>query len=345
MNDFAKITLMFAAFMAAVPIAAGLISAREKSAAERAAPAETEAVLSAETSEAIYICGGSRDFPILHESDGTIETLTLSDYVIGAVMAEMPYTYPEEALKAQAAAALTYAVRRMEEQLSAPTPQLCGAYISDDSEKYQCPLSEEDARAMLGDEYEAAYEKISAAVESAGDTIIIYNGEPIIAAFHPISCGMTESAENVWGEAIPYLTPVSSEWDCSADNFSQSFSFTTAELKARLSAKYEDCTFSDSGSLSLTAEYTSSGYASSVTADSFTISGRDFAHIFSLPSAAFSISDSGNTITIVTKGVGHGAGMSQYGAKAMAESGASYEDILFHYYAGAETARLEFSSP
>ena len=100
--------------------------------------------------------------------------LSLRDYVIGAVLAEMPASYHGEALKAQAVAARTYAVRQREKQRLSPDPELMGADISNDSTKYQAYFTPEQAKSFYGVGYEAYLEKVSSAVDSTGSDVLVY---------------------------------------------------------------------------------------------------------------------------------------------------------------------------
>ncbi|MGN1417170.1 MAG: stage II sporulation protein D [Oscillospiraceae bacterium] len=345
MKSLLKMLFAFALISAAVVFAARLRpedgeGSEDTQLSETApVPAETQTV-----SEKIYRCLGSQDFYVLREETGEVVKMSEEEYVIGAVMAEMPADYPEEALKAQAAAAHTYAVRRREEQLSSPDPELCGAYISDDPQKYQGFLSEDEAKKLYGSGYDEAYRKISEAVKAVSDRVIICGGEPIVAAFHAISPGKTESAENVWGSTVSYLMPVDSSFDEAAADFSESFTFTAAEVRGRLAAEYPDKNIPEDilSAISVT-DVSPSGTVLTVSAGELIISGSDIRRIFSLPSSAFELSSDGDALTIVTKGYGHGVGMSQYGAKCLAEQGFTYEEIIKYYYTGAELARLEYS--
>lgn len=328
-------------FLAAAIIILTLILAA--AAAEKLAPStvtEDKTISSDSGGRAVYTLSGDGSFSVLCEKTGEVTTLSFEEYLIGAVMAQMPYTYPEEALKAQAAAAATYAVRRTEEQLSNPSPELKGAFISDNSEKYQSFFTEEQARLFYGGKYDEAYEKISSAVHEAADTIIIYNGEPIVAAFHEVSTGMTESAENVWGTYLPYLVPVDSEYDKAAPDFLYTREYTLTEFSARLYAAYPESFSSETLLRGDITEKTSSGTVLTVSFGDISLSGQDMSRIFSLPSSCFDISYSDELAVISCYGKGHGAGMSQYGAKALAETGLAYDRILLHYYKGAELAEL-----
>lgn len=342
MKSLIRTMLAFAAISAAVVFAARLYPVPENT--DDTTVTESTVTEPAAEGEKIYRCLGSSDFYVLREETGEVIRLTEEEYVIGAVMAEMPADYPTEALKAQAAAAHTYAVRRREEQLSSPSAELCGAYISDDPQKYQGYLSEEEARRLYGDGYDEAYRRISEAVKSVSDKVMICGGEPIVAAFHAISPGRTESAENVWGSEVSYLMPVDSSFDESSPDFSESFTFTAAEVRGRLSAEYPEKNIPDDIlSVLSVSDRSQSGTVLSVSVGDFEISGSDLRRIFSLPSAAFELSSVGNELTVTSKGSGHGVGMSQYGAKCLAEQGYTYEEIISYYYTGAELVKLEYS--
>ncbi|HBN10901.1 MAG TPA: stage II sporulation protein D [Ruminococcus sp.] len=280
-------------------------------------------------------------FLVLDINSGQILEITEKDYVIGAVCAEMPASFNIEALKAQAVAAHTYAVRQRENELKNPTPELCGAYISDDSSKYQAFLSEEQAKQYFGDNFNEYYSKISEAVDSVSDEILVYNDEPIVAAFHSVSSGKTESAENIFGSPADYLVSVESIEDINAPEYLKEYTFTSDEISARLKETYPDIQLSDDKDSWLSVKKrTASDTVISLDAGNINMSGWEFRNIFSLRSAAFDIVYENGIFTISTKGCGHGVGMSQYGAEAMAKQGASYDEILKHYYKGAEIKKI-----
>ena len=67
---------------------------------------------------------------------------------------------------------------------------------------------------------------------------------------------------------------------------------------------------------------------------------RDRRTALSLRSAAFTITYTEEKVfSITTHGYGHGVGMSQYGANAMALAGKTYEEILAHYYPGTQLSQ------
>lgn len=296
-----------------------------------------------EAAEPVYLSMGSPSFYIFCESSGTVTELTQEEYVIGAVMAEMPADYPEEALMAQAAAVNTYAVRRREEELISPDEALCGGYISDDPEKYRAALTEDRARELYGDNYGEAYEKIANAVKKVSDRVVLYNGEPIAAPYHAVSSGKTESAENILGTAVDFLVPVDSSFDSTSPDYLTESRFTDAEVYGRLTAEYPDTDLPESAAEEIyISEKTQSETVMRLCCGNTEITGSDFRRIFSLPSAAFDLTYSEGILTVTSKGRGNGVGMSCYGAKCLAEKGYSYDEILKYYYTGVEIAQLRF---
>jgi stage II sporulation protein D len=176
-----------------------------------------------------------------------------------------------------------------------------------------------------GSNFDEYYKKISSAVNDTQGKIITYNGESVLAVFSSSCGGKTEDSGSVWGSTLPYLTSVPSEGDDIAPNYISSQIFTSEKLANILG----------SGNIYI-KERTQAGYVKTVAVGNKEISGTKFRQLLNLRSADFDISKSGNTVTITTKGYGHGVGMSQYGAAYMAENGKTYDEILLHYYTGAQ---------
>ncbi|MBR6044867.1 MAG: SpoIID/LytB domain-containing protein [Ruminococcus sp.] len=263
-------------------------------------------------------------------------TLSMKDYIIGAVAAQMPASLPDEALKAQAVLAHTYALRRHQEELSSPTEALGGADIGDDPALYQAYFTNDEIRALYGVDTEAVMKRLEAAASYALTRTLTFEGEPIIAAFHPISSGMTESALDAWGQNIPYLTSVPSESDAEDPACASSLTLSADELYVRLTAAFPDLSISREG---LSAEVTQRSKAGSaltvcLCGESF-VPGRSFAEAAGLASAHFDIIATAEGFEFKCLGRGHLVGMSQLGAGAMAASGASADEILAHYFPNA----------
>ena len=274
-----------------------------------------------------------KPYKVLDTESGQVMEVSVRDYVIGAVCAEMPASFGEEALKAQAVAAHTYAERQRLRESESPTPELMGADFSDDTSKYQGFFTKEEIKERFGDRFERDYGKISAAADEVLPYILTYDGAPIIAAFHSMSAGFTESAENAWGSPVDYLVEVDSRSDLTAPKFREDKRFTAEELKTALETAFEGVSLGDNKEDWLKVLTVSgSGTVLEVSVGDRTVTGNQLRTALDLRSAAFDVRCEGDEIIITTKGFGHGVGMSQYGADAMASEGHSWQEILAHYY-------------
>lgn len=274
-------------------------------------------------------------YKVLDIDSGNILEVPVRDYVIGAVCAEMPASFGEEALKAQAVAAHTYAERQRIRERETPSPELMGADFSNDTEKYQgyCPKSR--IKEVYGEHFEENYKKISAAADEVLPYIITYENAPIIAAFHSMSPGFTESAENAWGTPVDYLVEVDSRTDMTAPKFREDKRYKAAELKAALEAAFDGVSLGDDVSQWLKIlTISDSGTVLKASIEGHTVTGGQVRSALDLRSAAFDVRYEPDEIVITTKGYGHGVGMSQYGADAMAAEGSSWREIISHYYPG-----------
>ena len=249
--------------------------------------------------------------------EGTERRMALSDYLCGVLMGEMPGSFPLEALKAQAVAARTYTLQRLE----------AGGVLSDDPAECQAFCDPDQAGTKYGEQADAVMEKLRRAVEETDGQVMIYDGTLITATYFSCSGGRTESAQAVWGSSVPYLLSVDSPGEEDADSFESRMELTRSELMERLEipdTEIREITYTEGGGV-----------------ETMTIGGRSFSGVelrqrLGLRSTNFRIDISGDTVTVDVKGFGHRVGMSQYGAKAMAERGQSYREILAWYYTGAE---------
>ena len=262
---------------------------------------------------------------------GNLQQMTLGEYLVGVVLAEMPADFEAEALKAQAVVARTYTCKRMEGSKH-ETAAVCM-----DSGCCQGFRSPEEYRDLGGKQ--ADLEKVRRAVEATDSLVLRYGGTLIDATYFSCSGGSTEDAVAVWGQDVPYLQAVDSPGEEDAPRFTDSVSFTAAEFaeKLGLSAGGEP-----SGWFG-TVTYTDGGGVDTMVIRGKTFTGTGLRSKLGLRSTAFEVSVSGRTVTVTTRGFGHRVGMSQYGAQAMAEGGSGFEEILAHYYTGAELVREDIS--
>ena len=269
-------------------------------------------------------------------------TLPLEEYLFGVVASEMPASFSPEALKAQAVSARTYAARH----LRAYGGKACGAHGADmcsDSTCCQAWRSRADHMARWGDNADFYAHKIDEAVRETAGVVALYAGRPIDALYHSTSGGATENASDVFGADVPYLVSVASPGEESAAHYEDTFTFTPKAFAKAINKKHPEAKLK-AGELSEQVKILSrsaGGRVLEVRLGGATVTGRAFRAALDLPSAAFTISFTKDTVRIDTRGYGHGVGMSQYGANAMAREGASYQEILLHYYTGITLGTLD----
>ncbi|KGR80151.1 stage II sporulation protein D [Ureibacillus manganicus] len=243
--------------------------------------------------------------------------ISLEEYVVGVVAAEMPANFHPEALKAQAIAARTYVLQTTNYGESEIEPTVARQVYYDQT--------------VRQNNWQSAYleneQKIREAVKNTEGEVIVYNDELITAMFHSMSNGMTESAKNYSGNDLPYLQPVASTDFQYATNYEVTKTFTINEWNERLGVNW---TLKQVDQLKLTRNNT--GRVDTVSLQNKVWTGREFRTLLDLRSTDFNIDVSGETIIVTTEGFGHGVGMSQYGADAMAKQGSTAHQILNHYY-------------
>ena len=261
--------------------------------------------------------------------------MKLSDYLFGVVAAEMPASFEPEALAAQAVAARTYAVYKM----NAGTH---GGAVCTDAACCQAWQSEQALREKWGADYEAYAQKLRAAVAETDGLCVSFDGQAALTAFHACSGGFTESSENVFGTALPYLVSVESmEKPEEVPNYISSVTLDEEALYAAVAAWDADAAVNASnGALLADAVYSTTGRLLKVRLGGEEISGSELRKIFSLRSALVSWRREDGGVSFTVTGYGHGVGMSQYGANAMAESGSGFREILSHFYPGTSVTPL-----
>ena len=240
----------------------------------------------------------------------TVEEMTLGEYLVGVVRAEMPASFEPEALKAQAVAARTYTLYKMQTGGNhGDTADICT-----DSTCCQAYISEENARNNWGENADAYEEKIETAVRETDGETILYGGVPILAVFHSCSAGQTRSSGQVWVSDLPYLQAVSSpEPADSIPNYYSRVEFTAEEFREKTDT---------------------AGSVESVDVGGVSMNGSTLRSVLGLRSACFEWEAADGKLVFFVTGYGHGVGMSQYGANQMAKEGADYRTILTHYYTG-----------
>ncbi|MBQ7625081.1 MAG: stage II sporulation protein D, partial [Clostridia bacterium] len=267
---------------------------------------------------------------------GKTREMTLHDYLVATVAADLPASFPMAALKAQAVAARSYALYKTErgkDDEKHPEADLC-----DDSSHcaafFDIKLF---GKNVWGDKYEEYAERIVAAVKSTDGVIAVSDGKVIAAVFHSASCEKTEAAVTVWGSDYSYLKSVDSPGGSDSPDYYGTVTVSLSEFCKKIGEKHKNADFSSPASQWFTsAKRSEAGGVVSVVCGGVTLKGTEIREMFGLNSTNFVIEISGKEITFITKGAGHGVGMSQYGARAMALSGLSFDNIIKHYYSGVE---------
>ncbi|MGE5588677.1 MAG: stage II sporulation protein D [Clostridia bacterium] len=292
---------------------------------------------------------------------GKTMEMPLDEYVRGVVAAEMPASFGTEALKAQAVAARTFAVKRMRQFGGIGCAAHPGADVCTDQLHCQAWISDDELRNKLSYlEYYAYARKIASAVESTSGKIVTYRGEPIEAYYHAASGGSTEDSEDVWQAAVPYLRAVSTEFEAREPSFQQRVEFTIGELEKKLGVKLTQRkvrTYKVAGKdVQVVAEErmdrpievlsaSQAGRVKEIRIGDKVFSGYSLREILGLRSTKLTHQVVGDKVYFITTGYGHGVGLSQYGAQVMAQAGKTYVDILKHYYTGTEVTAFAGLAP
>ena len=258
----------------------------------------------------------------------TVENINMEDYLVGVVSSEVPVSFEKEAIKAQAVAARTYALKQMENRQNE-------SYDVKDDTSSQVYKSNEELKNIWKDKYDENINKIKNAINETKGQYLTYDNKIIYAFFFSTSNGKTEDNKDVFGQDLPYLKSVDSSFDENeTSNFKMEKTISLSEFYQKLGINYDD-------NLNITnIELTSSGRIKNITINNNTFKGVDVRSKLSLRSTDFKIEKKDNNVVITTKGYGHGVGMSQYGANALAKQNKNYEEILKYYYKGTNIQKL-----
>lgn len=262
------------------------------------------------------------------KSDNKVDCINLEDYLVGVVSGEVPVYFENEALKAQAVAARTYALKQIENNKEKE-------YDVTDTVSSQVYKTEDDLKNRWGSDYEKNIKKIKNAVKSTEGEYVSYNNDPIYAFFFSTSNGYTEDNKNVFGQDLPYLKTVDSSFDeKETSNFIVTKEYSLNDFYNKLNIPYSE-------SLTITDEEKSNaGRVLNLKVNGNLMNGRDFQSKLKLRSTDFTVEKIEDKVKITTKGFGHGVGMSQYGANALAKQNKTYEEILKYYYTGTNLQKL-----
>ncbi len=258
--------------------------------------------------------------------------ITMHEYICGSVAAEMPLAYEKEAIKAQAVACYTNALR-----LKSANNSTDESDISDNTAVHQGYIDKSERKEKWGKDFEKYEEKLQNAVSEVENQAIYYNNKLCVAAFSAISNGKTEDAKNLWGTDVPYLKSVKSQGDKLSAGYASTLSFNKDDFIKIL--KKNDIDTNNIHSLKSTIKITENSSAGTVLkckVNGKAFTGEEVRKIFSLRSPTFTVKCTDTAVTFSVTGYGHGIGLSQYGSNYLAQQGYDYKEILKHYYTGIE---------
>lgn len=250
----------------------------------------------------------------LEDAHGSL-TMTMEEYLCGYLPLVIPAWYEPECLRAQAILLRTEVISRMQRLRQ----QGEGEFILP-ADTY---LTQGQLEKMWGGNYTEYQAKIRQAVCSTQGVYLTCEGLPIEACFFRVSAGQTRSAGEFLGQNYEYLTGVY----CPKDYLSEEYLTHITYKKTKLEKLLQ-------GSIAR-LDYDDFGYVEWVTISS----GQDCVHtgewlrkVLELPSAHFTMEETKDQVLFHVKGVGHGFGMSQFGANEMAKEGADYRTILSYFF-------------
>ena len=276
---------------------------------------------------------------LLRNATGYVEEMNLEDYVLGVVSAEMPAEFPEEAIKAQAVAARTYALAHVEEFGGTSYSKEKNANLIDTVANQVYYSKDQRFQGWPESKQEEYWNKITEAVNSTKGEVLTYEDKLVLSPyFFSTSWGSTEDAVNVFNHNEPYLKSVDSPGEEDSPKYTYKTEKSNIDVISAINAKYNNC-LSSSESLKSQInilERDSANGVSKIKVANEVLTGVEIRKLLKLNSTNFQVEFGDNVVIFNTKGYGHNVGMSQWGARAMAKAGSGYVDILKHYYTGIE---------
>ncbi len=314
------------------PAPTGTLQVSEESSSSTVEALQMEGIPS-ETSANAYPPVSETEFRIKDDASGEILTVSNKEFLIGTLACEMYPNSHIEALKAQAVAAYTYYSKIRQEQREKNS-----AFDFAVNTKARLYYTTADQLKILwGENFNRYYSHLEKAAEAVLGQTLRYDGQLITASFHAMSSGQTENGEDVWGGNYPYLMAVASPWDKYQDHYKTTRSVTAEEFRDAVMESYPECALDYNakewiGSITRT----DSGSVKTIQVGKAALDGVQVRMLFGLRSSNFTAAYENGQFHFAVVGYGHGVGMSQTGAMAMAAQGYTYDEILAWYYPGTE---------
>ncbi|MGN0171463.1 MAG: SpoIID/LytB domain-containing protein [Acutalibacteraceae bacterium] len=335
MKGYAILTAVVFAVLLLLPIAFG--GAKDSSAPENTEVSESgtrQETTTAVQETAKQVSAAEEVFTVQHSDGQTESDISAYDLVLYATIGELPADTAPQALRAQAVACYTYFCYQKNSRAQDDSVSFD---VAGTAQPFPQAFCEEYWREKWGESYDSVMAVYREAVDAVIGSRILYDGQPIMAAYHAINAGRTESAATVWEEDIPYLQSVASPADLLSPHIDSTVTLSAEEMKEKLCAAQ--------AGLTLPEEYTAwfgeakrseAGTVLSLCIGDTTFSGQQVRQALSLRSADFEVSAADGEFTLTVHGYGHFVGLSQEGADALARDGYSWQDILHYYYSGVD---------
>ena len=257
------------------------------------------------------------------------ESLFDEDILPGIVANEISMETELEAIKAQAVIARTNCLRAIEQGEELPEGLTKGEMI----------------RLWGQENFTEYYGRLEEGISATKGVVMVYGGSCIRADFHTASAGYTRDAGELYGNAdFPYLKCKDSRMDISSEDFLKVVFYSPRQIIEKGGDLFGEETkgaadakaAADILSQLVVTKRDTAGYVIEITIDGVPHSGEEVRLKYGWNSSAFSFKEVDGEIRVVTKGLGHGLGLSLYGANQLAAGGYAYKDILKYFYDGIE---------
>lgn len=274
-----------------------------------------------------------------------VNVVPLEEYVASVVNGEMPQAFPDEARKAQAVVARTYALYRMREARGHPHYDVFAGARSQAYPGFQYRTP--NGRRLAGENADSR----RIARETAG-MVCTFRGDLFCTYYTAVCGGRTVGGREKFSDAAACLQSVPCRWCAAAERYRWTARLSREKLIRRLRGVVSPSVPLSAARVSIrpAAGERPGRYPRFVVTD-----GRARGELrsdqlrralgrASLPSPLFSVRDAGGAFVFTGRGHGHGVGLCQWGARGQAAAGRSFRQILQSYYPGCRIRRLSFAS-
>lgn len=247
------------------------------------------------------------------------EDIELQEQIIGIIAKEIPIIYEDEAFKVQAIIARSHIIAYQQGLVSNQPPSY---------------MTHEEMKQLWGGEYIKNFSRIKKAVEDTAGCVITYENQPVQVVYHMQNAGYTQSSKDIWGLEIEYLIGVESLWDQNAPDLINEKTYKVDEIVKKLTQENSNLVLEPYAleTQIQIIERTQAGYVKAIQVGNQLMSGDAFRRALNLRSSCFALQYGGGDVVFITKGMGHGVGLSQYGANEMAKEGKTHGEILSHFF-------------